>query len=354
MKSLKVGLVVIAALFVFPLPVFSVSWSDTIGNHSDIDHLDIDTTIWTIDDRFTHSLCSRTSAAYSYGRFGGGLNIKSISQARPAGAIKHSSFHTLQDQVYILLDVDPSEIYYIEGSVTVTGHYPANFSEYFNSDFCDPADGSDPEAEIVYGEYTENFIDSGSGQSGRVDFSLWVRSLAPNDYLPLYFTMDAGWENSVNSYFGATINSLKVKSTVKHRLTVTEWLEQIYNSISGKTQEGEDLGFRNPVVDSQLQEGNVGQDKIDAFESDVTKQFESSFTDLNLEGFKITGGTLSALSFLSTWVMNFFNASGDLQLILLLPLFIGLALLLIGRGAVAMVRVRSQQQRKNNNKGSGG
>lgn len=210
--------------------------------------------------------------------------------------------------------------------------------------------------DFVYGELTTVWDDTTAHVWVQYDFVLYLKCTGIEPFYnspALALCFDQECVKGGTGQFRCKLNSLKAYSLVKHSWTLSEFVENIYNTITGKDQYGNDLGYKDPVVEGQVQQGNAAHDKIDAFETDIIGQFESGFTDLGLDGFSITGGTLVALGFLSTWVMQFFNAAGDLTLVILLPLFIGVALLLIGRGAMAMVRVRSRSARNKNKGGDG-
>lgn len=113
---------------------------------------------------------------------------------------------------------------------------------------------------------------------------------------------------------------------------------------------------RNEEIDGALPGMNDELGRLDSIESGIRDQFNDAFGALDLEGFKLTSGVLTALSWLTGYIIQFFNISGEAQVIILLPMFLGLALLFIGRGFLAMTRVRASQFRvhhRNNDKGGG-
>ena len=130
----------------------------------------------------------------------------------------------------------------------------------------------------------------------------------------------------------------------------------IYEKITGQTVDGVPVdGVTNDEIEEGLPGGTADQEVIEDFENQISDQLTTEFDKLDLDAFQLSAGVLTALSWITGWVVSFFDGFGELKVIVLLPMFLGLALLFIGRGALAMVRVRGQAARRNvkNNDGGG-
>lgn len=131
-------------------------------------------------------------------------------------------------------------------------------------------------------------------------------------------------------------------------ITLPDWFVDFCDRVTGSADD------RNDKIDSLLPGLGDGMASIDGFESDILDQFNNAFNDLDLDGFQLSSGILAALTWLVFWVVQFFNASGDLQVVILLPMLLGLALLFIGRGSMAMQRVEASHLKASLKKDGGG
>lgn len=140
-----------------------------------------------------------------------------------------------------------------------------------------------------------------------------------------------------------SLSSQSISNISEHQKSIEEWLEAIYGALVGRTGEGG--GTSNPELDESVSQAGQLQGSLDDFENSIQGDFESSFNDLNLGGFKLPVGILSAMSWIGTTWTGFFNGMGELQYIILFPCFVGLALLLIGRAGMAMHIVSMKKDR---------
>lgn len=79
---------------------------------------------------------------------------------------------------------------------------------------------------------------------------------------------------------------------------------------------------------SQTVSGNIQQS--DAISSQFTGSMSSQFSSLNLGSFTFGTGIISALTFVSSLWMSFYENAGEYQIIILLPMYIGISLLVSG------------------------
>lgn len=121
-------------------------------------------------------------------------------------------------------------------------------------------------------------------------------------------------------------------------LQLPDWFKDWCKDITGTELD------RNSEIDSLLPDLDEGMGQIDDFSASIGDQLKTEFDALHIENFALSTSVLLAIGWIAGWVTQFFNASGDAQVVVLLPMFIGLALLFIGRGSVAMSRVHSSHQ----------
>lgn len=122
-------------------------------------------------------------------------------------------------------------------------------------------------------------------------------------------------------------------------LQLPDWFTDFCKDILGTDSD------RNDEIDSLLPGVGDSMGQIDDFTNSIGDQLKSEFEALDIGSFEIPIAVLAALSWFAAWIVRFFENSGDAQIIILLPMFIGLALLFIGRGAVAMSRVHAADLR---------
>lgn len=161
--------------------------------------------------------------------------------------------------------------------------------------------------------------------------------------LSLYFRINYSVSSSFGKYDSIIFSGNTVSHISEHQTSIEEWLEAIYSALVGESGEGG--GTSNPELDESVSQAGQLQGSLDEFESSIQGDFESSFNDLNLGGFKLPVGILSAMSWIGTTWTGFFNGMGELQYIILFPCFVGLALLLIGRAGMAMHIVSMKKDR---------
>lgn len=121
-------------------------------------------------------------------------------------------------------------------------------------------------------------------------------------------------------------------------LQLPDWFKDWCKDITGTELD------RNSEIDSLLPDLDEGMGQIDDFSASIGDQLKTEFDALHIENFALSTSVLLAIGWIAGWVTQFFNASGEAQVVVLLPMFIGLALLFIGRGSVAMSRVHSSHQ----------
>ncbi len=159
----------------------------------------------------------------------------------------------------------------------------------------------------------------------------------------LTFYIDYSSTYSFNDIYTISLLSQSISDISEHQKSIEEWLEAIYGALVGGS--GESGGTSNPELDESVSQAGQLQGSLDDFENSITGDFESSFNDLNLGGFKLPVGILSAMSWIGTTWTGFFNGMGELQYIILFPCFVGLALLLIGRAGMAMHVISMKKDR---------
>ena len=200
-----------------------------------------------------------------------------------------------------------------------------------------------------------------------LDYNIELSRSAVNVSVDWVFTVDNLTEDisvistlSLASYpvagdYTISYSSLSLERVVEPKDSVLGMLHEIFEKLTGQSVDGKPVdGYTNDQITDGLPDGNESQETIDQFEEEIVGKLESEFGKLDLGGFKLSAGLLSSLSWLTGWVVSFFDGFGELRVIILLPMFLGLALLFIGRGALAMVRVRGQAARRNANKNDGG
>lgn len=183
--------------------------------------------------------------------------------------------------------------------------------------------------DIILGEKTSAEVSALTGQvnSGEITWSeYWLQVSGKT---PSIDTGD-GIYNITDDGLGDTFLGESEDSTQKG---IFATLKDFFNRFVG----GED--DRNAAIDDGLPGATEDMETIDQIESDVGDQMDDAFTEIDISGFALSASVLSAIAWITGWVVDFFNSSGEAQVVLLLPLYIGLALLFIGRGSLAMTRV---------------
>lgn len=97
-----------------------------------------------------------------------------------------------------------------------------------------------------------------------------------------------------------------------------DWLDEQFSGAADPDLSG----------NSQTVSGNIQQS--DAISSQFTGSMSSQFGSLNLGSFTFGTGMISALTFVSSLWMSFYENAGEYQIIILLPMYIGISLLVSG------------------------
>ena len=97
-----------------------------------------------------------------------------------------------------------------------------------------------------------------------------------------------------------------------------EWLNTAFQDAVNEDLAGEVEGVQGDMSQSE------------SIESGVTGSMSSAFAGLDLSGFSFSSGMIAGISYVSNTWTSFYNSLGDYQIIVLLPLYIGVGLLVLG------------------------
>lgn len=97
-----------------------------------------------------------------------------------------------------------------------------------------------------------------------------------------------------------------------------EWLNTAFEDAVNEDLAGEVEGVQGDMSQSE------------SIESGVTGSMSSAFAGLDLSGFSFSSGMIAGISYVSNTWTSFYNSLGDYQIIVLLPLYIGIGLLILG------------------------
>lgn len=329
----------VTALFLLVLPVSAISVSESDGAVN-----------WSKEESLG---CSIMQGGNSLSVIGSGsVTVTGSSYDLTATAASDfGSSRRLSVWSYLGLSCD---------TLTRGKYYRLSFDYTFTSaaailDFYDEAECGF--GELGYGPTTEaldyNIELSGTSANVSVDWVFTVDDLT--EELAVFSTLSLA-SYPVEGDYTISYNSITLERVVEPKNAVLGMLHLIYEKITGQTVDGVPVdGVTNDEIEEGLPGGTADQEVIEDFENQISDQLTTEFDKLDLDAFQLSAGVLTALSWITGWVVSFFDGFGELKVIVLLPMFLGLALLFIGRGALAMVRVRGQAARRNvkNNDGGG-
>lgn len=135
-----------------------------------------------------------------------------------------------------------------------------------------------------------------------------------------------------NTHFTATVTG-NIYELQEPQLSIEEWLEKIFDEIEGQDDQlQQDAGEAVPD-DFQQQQGEASEQlqEYEQAEQQFTTDLNDSLTTINPEQYSIPTGIVAAMSWINGYVVQGFTGLGDYNIILFLPMVLGLALAVIGR-----------------------
>lgn len=225
--------------------------------------------------------------------------------------------------------------------------------------------------QVLWAIYDYMCGDMTSIMNSTVDQLLIIYNLLQNNLIPEIVNGFASLEGVVEDGFADTaleiqsqtaslINTLN--SLFAHlELVIGAESDDIQAAIAVQTAEIKaylEAAFSG-AVSPELNEDVIATDDViqdtDTIEKDLAVQMDSAFGSIDFESASVPAGVLSAL----VWVVGLFEQCfaqlGEWQMLIILPMFVGLVLLIIGRGvSIAGRRPRRDYKPSHSNDVEGG
>lgn len=191
-----------------------------------------------------------------------------------------------------------------------------------------------------------------------VNFRLCLTIPYSGEYSRIFFQISSKSSAGIPSLKGFFVNTASVKfqsasNTQSLSILLASWFDKLIgtikaNSVSDddKAAQAEESADREAVSDAQSQVS-----EIEAFESGLNSSITESVSDIDFTVPSSFGAALGAVGFVFG---SLFSDLGGYQIVITIPLILGIMLILVGRGTMALGRIVSANARTSRRSDKGG
>lgn len=179
---------------------------------------------------------------------------------------------------------------------------------------------------------------SGGGGGGvylsPIDFTVIYQVTSASSVYPTFLFDIDGCNILDNQFVEFTANATVTYSEIQEpQLSIEEWLGKIYDEIEGQDDQLQQDASDAVPDDFQQQQGEASEQlqQYDQAEQQFTTDLNDSLTSVNPEQYSIPTGIVAAMSWINGYITQGFTGLGDYNIILFLPMVLGLSLAVIGR-----------------------
>lgn len=195
-----------------------------------------------------------------------------------------------------------------------------------------------------------------------LDNALLVYQLLNNNMLPAIINGFASLEGVVEDGFASTALEIQTQ-TAQLILTLTNAFnhlegvigsesDDIQAAIAAQTEailaylEDSFAAANDPALSEGAQDGSSALEGNEAIEGELQETLDNNVGNIDFNSYALPAGILNAVLWISNTFTGFFNELGDMQIVLTLPLVVGLILLMIGRGSRAIISASMRGSRR--------
>ena len=194
------------------------------------------------------------------------------------------------------------------------------------------------------------------------DNALLIYTLLNNNMLPAIINGFASLEGVVEDGFADTALEIQAQ-TAQLILTLNNAFNHLEGVISGESDdiqaaiaaqteailaylEDAFTAANDPALSEGAQQGSAALEGNEAIEGELQESLDSNVGNIDFTSYALPAGIFNAVLWISNTFTGFFNELGDMQIVLTLPLVVGLILLMIGRGSRAIISAAMRGSRR--------
>lgn len=195
-----------------------------------------------------------------------------------------------------------------------------------------------------------------------LDNALLVYQLLNDNMLPAIINGFASLEGVVEDGFASTALEIQTQ-TAQLILTLTNAFnhlegvigaesDDIQAAIAAQTDailaylEDSFAEANDPALSEKAQEGSSALEGNEAIEGELQESLDNNVGNIDFTSYALPAGILNAVLWITNTFTGFYNELGDMQIVLTLPLVVGLILLMIGRGSRAIISASMRSGRR--------
>lgn len=189
-----------------------------------------------------------------------------------------------------------------------------------------------------------------------------VYQLLQNNMLPAIINGFSSLEGVVEDGFASTALEIQAQ-TAQLILTLTNAFnhlegvigaesDDIQAAIAAQTEailaylEDSFSAANNPALSAGAQEGSIALEGNEAIEGELQESLDNNVGNIDFNSYALPAGILNAVLWIGNTFTGFYNELGDMQIVITLPLVVGLILLMIGRGSRAIISASMRGSRR--------
>lgn len=183
------------------------------------------------------------------------------------------------------------------------------------------------------------------GNNDFINFRLCLDIPYSGVYQRLFFQLTSKTSGGIPSLKGFFVNTGSIKfqsatNTQSLSILLGTWFDKLIGTIKGNSVSDDDNASRAAAeADNQsVSQAQSGIQQVEAFESSLNSSIGASVNQIDFTLPTNFGQALGAVGYIFT---SCFNALGGYQIVITIPLILGIMLILIGRGTLALGRVIS-------------
>lgn len=178
------------------------------------------------------------------------------------------------------------------------------------------------------------------GNNDFINFRLCLDIPYSGVYQRLFFQLTSKSSGGIPSLKGFFVNTGSIKfqsatNTQSLSILLGTWFDKLIGTIKGNSVADDDTAAR--AVSDELTESNSQAqskiEQIESFESNLNSDVSVTLSNIDLT---VPNSFSAPLSFIGYVVTSVFNRLGNYQVIVIVPLILGIVLLMIGRGLIAL------------------
>ena len=194
------------------------------------------------------------------------------------------------------------------------------------------------------------------------DNALLIYTLLNNNMLPAIINGFASLEGVVEDGFADTALEIQTQTaqlilTLNNAFAHLEGVigsesDDIQAAIAAQTEailaylEDAFTAANDPALSEGAQQGSAALEGNEVIEGELQESLDNNVGNIDFTSYSLPAGILNAVLWITNTFTGFYNKLGDMQIVLTLPLVVGLILLMIGRGSRAIISASMRSGRR--------